>query len=358
MTELFKYESTIKSFYKDKRVFITGGAGFIGSRLLDYLLNCGAQVTVGDNLSTGNINNLERVWKSNGVSFNKTKIGYNTSNGGRFIFVDFQNLTDCIESIRSSEIVFHLAATIGGRGYIDTHPADCCENFSINQNVIKACHAASVNRVIFASSACVYPVSLQSKYGSKYKLKEHDADLDSWLFSDRSYGWSKIMGEMSLRSYYEQYGLKGCSVRYVTAYGPWENDSHAIIMLCKKALRKDDPYTVWGSGNQDRDFTYVDDIVEGTLLSGIHITDGSAVNIGTGKRYKIKDVLQIIFKLTNWKPKRIIFDKSRPEGVKSRALDVSLVNRSLNWKPRFMVEDGLFNTIEWIKNEVKSINEK
>lgn len=343
------------SFYKNKYVFVTGGAGFIGSALVEKLISLGAIVTIGDNLSAGSLSNVFRVWDQFESSRTKTSVGYKTSHGHAFHHIDFQEYASTMRALKKQEIVFHLAANFGGRGYIATHPADCCEGFSVNQNVIKASREVGVDRVIFASSACVYPTDLQQSYNSTYLLKESDALKNGWGNADETYGWAKLMGEEMLRAYHQQYGLKGASTRYVTAYGPWENDTHAIIALIKRAVEHQDPYTIWGSGKQDRDFTYVDDIVSGTLLVGEKVTDGSAVNLGTGKRYTMLESTQLIFDILKWHPKKIVFDRTKPEGVKTRALSNSLAKK-LGWKPTHTLKQGLEKTIAWyLKNRPKSV---
>ena len=108
-----------------------------------------------------------------------------------------------------------------------------------------------------------------------------------------------------------------------------------------------DPYVIWGTGEQERDFTYVEDIVEGTLLAGEKINDGTPINLGTGRRYKIKDAAEKIFEIMSWRPKKIVFDTSKPVGVVSRALDISRAKELLGWTPRFTFEEGLRKTIEW-----------
>lgn len=338
-------------FYKQKNVFITGGAGFIGHHLVDQLIKLGSVTTVGDNLSTGSVENVLRIWKKHKLRYKKSSRGYGAEGGHRLLIVDFQQLRDGVNAFKNQEIVFHLAANIGGRGYIDSHPADCCEGFAVNQNVIKAAHGAGVDRVLFASSACVYPTSLQDSYQSNYLLKESDAIKNNQANADREYGWAKLMGELTLGAYHAQYGLKGAVTRYVTAYGPFENDTHAVIALIRRAVEQQDPYVIWGSGNQDRDFTYVDDIVSGTLAACRNITDGSAVNLGTGVRYTMKETVKIIFDILKWQPKKIIFDRSKPEGVKTRALDISLAGKKLHWKPHYDLRAGLQKTIEWFKKE-------
>ena len=325
----------LTDFYEDKLVLVTGGASFIGSHLVDKLVELGAKVTVIDNLSSGRLENLSKSWDK--ITFVKEDLEYT-------------KLNRLVELFKGHEIVFHLAAVHGGRGYIHTHPADVCSNFAIDHHVYEASYLAGVERVIFASSACVYPPKLQSRVGSDYLLKEEDADpfkLNDYLSADIEYGWTKLMGEMQLIAFIKQYGLKGCSLRFVTAYGPRENETHAIIALIYKAFERMDPYVIWGTGEQERDFTYVEDIVEGTLLAGERVTDGTPINLGTGKKYKVKDVAKKIFEIMGWRPKRIVFDTSKPVGVISRGLDISRAKRLLGWEPRFTLQEGLRRTIDW-----------
>jgi nucleoside-diphosphate-sugar epimerase len=316
-------------------VLVTGGASFIGSHIVDKLVDFGANVTVVDNLSTGKIENLKHSWEK--IRFIKQDLEY--------ILKD-----DINELFRGQQRVFHLAAVHGGRGYIATHPADVNSNLSIDHHVFEACLNAGVENTVFASTACVYPTKLQEKIGSDYRLKEDDSnpfDLDGFMSADIEYGWGKLMSEIQLISFKKQYGLKGCPVRFVTAYGPRENETHAIIALIYKATEKMDPYEIWGNGQQERDFTYVEDIAEGSILAAQKIFDCTPINLGTGKRYKIIEVAEKIFKILNWKPTRLKFDSSKPVGALSRALNNSRAKEMIGWEPRFTLEEGLQRTIEW-----------
>lgn len=323
------------SKWKETRVLVTGGASFIGSHLVDKLVKLGSNVTVVDDLSSGNMNNLS---ESKGkITFIHHNLEYNTKHDLATVFKD-------------QDYVFHLAAIHGGRGYIATHPADVCSNVAIDHHVFQACTDSNVGKVVFASTACVYPGDLQKEIGTDYKLKESDSDprnLDGYMSADIEYGWGKLMSEIQLLSFIKQYGLKGSSLRFVTAYGPRENETHAIIALIYKALEKMDPYEIWGDGNQERDFTYVSDIVDGCILAAEKIDDGTPINLGTGQRYTVKEVVDKICKVMNWKPKQFKFDTSKPAGVSSRALDNTLAKELLDWVPKVNLEEGLKNTIDW-----------
>lgn len=328
--------------WADRRILVTGGASFIGSHLVDKLVNLNADVTVIDNLSSGTLENLTR-----------------SSGKIKFIQQDLEYLhkAELNDLFRDQECVFHLAAIHGGRGYITNHPADVSSNLSIDHHVFEACSNSSVDNVVFASTACVYPTNLQDEIGSEYKLKEDDSNvfkLDGFLSADIEYGWGKLMSEIQLVAFRKQYGLKSCPVRFVTAYGPRENETHAIIALIYKAFHKMDPYEVWGSGQQERDFTYVEDIVSGCILASERIFDCTPVNLGTGVRHKINDVAELIFDIVGWKPKKMNMNTSMPVGALSRALDNSRAKEILGWLPEFDLEKGLRKTIDWYSNTHQS----
>ena len=316
-------------------VLVTGGASFIGSHLVDKLVELSASVTVVDDLSNGKKENLAD-------SLDKIK----------FIHSDLEYITkkEIKDIFTGNEIIFHFAAKHGGRGYINTHPADICSNFSIDHHVFEACNDTSVEKVIFSSSACVYPIELQNKTGSNYELKENDSNpenLDGFLSADVEYGWAKLMSEIQMKSFNKQYGLQGCPVRFVTAYGPREDVTHSIIALIYKAVEKMDPYEIWGDGNQERDFTYVEDIVSGSILAAEKISDMTPINLGTGQRHKIIDVVKMICEILNWMPSGFNFDTSKPSGVLSRSLDNTRAKELLGWEPQFSLKEGLQKTVKW-----------
>jgi len=164
------------------------------------------------------------------------------------------------------------------------------------------------------------------------------------------------MGEMALSAYHRQYGLKTSCARIFTAYGPRENETHAIIALIAKAFIKMDPYIIWGSGNQDRNFTYVQDIVDGLIHASEKIEDGSPVNAGREDRLTLNEAAETVFKIARWKPKRVSHDISKPEGVASRAADLTRARNLLKWEPIVGYDEGFRKTIDWyFANKNKSV---
>src|SRR5512136_264202 len=303
---------------KGKLVLVTGGASFIASHLVDTLLEKGADVRVADDFSSGKLENLNYPLSKKGLDKWEYK-NLAVYEG------DLKDRNFARHMVDGVDIVFHLAALHGGRGYIDTHPAECSSNMILDQLIFEESCKAGVGRVCFASSACVYPSYLQEHAGSDYLLKEDDADpfVRDRAFADLEYGWAKLMGEMALRAYHRQYGMKTSALRIFTAYGPRENETHAIIALIAKAFVKMDPYSIWGTGEQDRNFTYVQDIVDAMILAAEKIEDGSPVNAGRDDRITINRAAELVFDVVGWRPRRVQHDLSKPQGVASRAADLT-----------------------------------
>lgn len=316
------------------KVLITGGASFIGSHLAERLVSQGAKVRIADDFSSGRKENLATI-------FGQIE----------FRHADLKDRCLAREAVEGMDVVFHLAAQHGGRGYIDSHPANCAANMALDGTVFEAAVAAKVDRICFASSACVYPTTLQGERngsGAVY-LREEQADpfKQGTALADGEYGWAKLMGEMALRAYHKQYGTKAVCCRIFTAYGERENETHAVIALIAKAFVRMDPYEIWGNGEQDRNFTYVGDIAEGLIRAAENVEDASAVNIGTAEHIKIIDAARMIFAETGFTPKSFNFDTSKAVGVFSRAADLTRTRATLGWEPRTSFEDGLRRTIKW-----------
>lgn len=325
-----------------RNVLVTGGASFIGSHLVDSLLKKGDIVKVADDFSSGKLSNLEYPLKKSG---SKIWISDNLT----VLQGDLKEKSFTKSVMKNVDVVFHLAALHGGRGYIDSHPAECCSNMILDQLVFQEAHNAGVDRLCFASSACVYPSYLQEETGSSYLLKEEDANpfVRDKAFADLEYGWAKLMGEMALKAYHEEYGMKTSAVRIFTAYGPRENETHAIIALIAKAFVKMDPYIIWGTGEQDRNFTYVQDIVDALICASERIEDGTPVNAGRADRITLNRAAELVFDIIGWRPKQIMHDLEKPQGVTSRAADLTRAKELLNFSPKVSYYEGFKKTIAW-----------
>lgn len=310
-------------------VLVTGGASFIGSHLVQALVDKGARVGVIDNLSSGKIENIAQHIKQKRIKFQKSDLLWP------------QVARKAMQDVR---IVFHLAADHGGRGYVDLHQVACSTNLILDGLVFKSAYEAGVEKIVFASSGCVYPNYLQYDPSKEVYLKEEMAELPS--DADNMYGWAKMMGELSLKAYYKEYGLKAASCRYFTVYGPGGIENHAILAMIARAFINQNPFEVWGDGTQVRNWTYIDDIIRGTLLTAEKIDDGTAVNLGTMERVRVIDAVKMVLEFTKQKTE-IKLLPNMPIGPLNRVADNTLAKRLLGWEPQVPFPEGLRRTIDW-----------
>lgn len=325
------------AWYRGRRVLVTGGASFIGSHLVEFLLMRGAAVTVADDLSSGHLENL-------GTMADECLV----------MVGDLRDADFARRAVAGQEVMFHLAASHGGRGYIDTHPVECCNNMLLDHVVFQCAALAGVERFVFASSACVYPVSLQDSASDRTLLGEDQCGFDEpgKVFPDGEYGWAKLTGELQLRAFHRQYGVDAVACRIFTAYGERENESHAVVALIAKALAGLDPYPVWGDGTQSRNFTYVGDVVLGLALAGAGANGLDVVNVGSPVHTPVSDLIEVIFAATEFRPSRVDWQLDMPVGVKSRAADCAKSDRLWGWHPSTPLSDGIVRTVEWYAKSV------
>jgi UDP-glucose 4-epimerase len=312
-----------------ERVLVTGGASFIGSHLVEDLVAAGAEVRVADDFSSGGNENLAAVESDVDVY------------EGNLKHWDF-----AIEATREVDTVFHLAADHGGRGYIAKYPANCATNMALDNIVYEAAATNGVERICFASSACTYPTDIQQE---RQRLQEDMVSFEErgGAYADEVYGWAKLMGERSLQAYQEQYDIDASIVRIFTAYGPRENETHAIIALMAKAYAGQDPFQIWGDGEQTRNFTYVKDITRALRLAAENVTDATPVNAGISRYVTINEAVEHIFDVLGWEPDTVDYMTEKPVGVRHRAADTTRAEALLGWEPEYTVEEGIENTLEW-----------
>lgn len=315
--------------WRSTRTLVTGGASFIGSHLVDALLARGARVRVVDNLTSGKLDNIRRHVQSGDVEF---------------VEADLNDPHVAERAVKGMNVVFHLAADHGGRGYVDLHQVACATNLVLDGLVFKACHKAGVDTVVYASSGCVYPNHLQTDPGQILYLTE---DMVGPPYdSDNLYGWAKLMAEMTLRAYTEETGMKTANCRFFTVYGDRGHENHAVIAMIARAFVKQSPYVVWGTGEQIRNWTHVSDIVSGLVLSAERIDDGSAVNLGTMERTRVIDAAREVLRYTGHTAE-IELHPEMPTGPLNRVADNSLARMLLGWEPKVKFMDGLHKTIDW-----------
>ncbi len=331
--------------WQEHKVLVTGGTSFIGSHLVDALVERGAAVRVVDNLSSGKLENIRRHIEAGRVEF---------------LEEDLALPATVRRAMDGIDIVFHLAADHGGRGYVDLHQVECATNLILDGLIFKTAHEMGVKKVVYASSGCVYPNHLQTEPAEELYLTE--AMVGPPYDADHMYGWAKLMGELTLKSYYQQRGMKSASCRYFTVYGPRGVENHAVIAMIARAFVGADPFEVWGTGDQVRNWTYVDDIVDGTLLAAEKIDDATAVNLGTTERITVLDAAREVLRYTGHNA-TILTRPEMPTGPLNRVAENKLAAKLLGWKPKVKFFDGLHRTIDWYfaekkREEVKALLER
>lgn len=312
--------------------------------MVDALVERGAKVHVVDDLTSGKLGNLNRHLKNGHVTF---------------VEADLREPGVTRTAMKGIEVVFHLAADHGGRGYVDLHQAGPASNLFLDGLVFWEALKAGVEKVVFASSGCVYPNYMQTDVNKEIYLREEDVKPPH--DADNMYGWAKLMAEMTLQSYHREHNLGAASCRYFTVYGPRGVENHAVIAMIARAFVRQDPFEVWGDGTQIRNWTYVEDIVTGTILAAEKINDGTAVNLGTMERVRVLDAVNMVTEYAGYKP-QIKLRRDMPTGPINRVADNSLAKKLLGWEPKTPFREGLLKTMDWYfaskqKEEVRDVLE-
>lgn len=322
-----------QNFWKDKKVLVTGGTGFIGSHVVEKLVKREAVVSVLDNLQNGKVKNIEYL---------KDKV--------EFIRGDCSNPAQALVACQSKDVVMNLAARVGGIEYNRAHQAIILrDNLLIETIMLEAARKAKVERFLVVSSACVYP------HDALVPTPETEGMRGEPEKTNGGYGWAKRMAEKLGAYYTEEFGMKVAIVRPYNTYGPRDHFdpevSHVIPALIKRVFDGEDPVIVWGSGKQTRAFLYVEDLAEGMILAIEKYPVPDPINLGTDREVSIGELVQMIVKIARIKTK-IIFDATKPDGSPRRNSDNTKAQEKIGFKARFSLQEGLERTIKWYENEV------
>lgn len=314
------------------RILVTGAGGFIGHHLVKRLKEDGHWVR--------------------GVDVKYPE--YETSAADDFQILDLRIWENCLTATQNIDQVYNLAADMGGIGYITAFLAEISKNnILINAHMLEASKQNDVKRYLFSSSACVYAQSKQ-KNAEVTPLKEEDAYPAD---PEPGYGWEKLFAEELCRYYYHDYKFETRIVRFHNVYGPLgtydggkEKSPAAISRKVAKA-ENGGPIEIWGDGEQTRSYMYVDDCVEG-LIRLMASNHREALNLGRDEMVSINHLVDIICGIAGKKLKKE-HDLTKPQGVRGRNSDNTLLRKVLGWEPEMTLEKGLAITYKWIEGEVK-----
>jgi nucleoside-diphosphate-sugar epimerase len=327
------------------KVLVTGASGFIAHHLGKYLREQGFWVR--------------------GVDYQPMPFGEGVPDEcyDEFWYTcDLRSLSNAIEAVGGMDHVYTLAADMGGMGFISTnHWQILSNNASINMNIARAVASASyVTRLFYTSSACVYPVRLQKDAVAR-NLKESDA----WLGSpEDAYGVEKLMAEQLYLRMSEQTGIKVRIARFHNIYGPegtWRGGREKLpAAACRKIAEQDlesvappQPVEVWGDGKQTRSFCYIDDCVEMIFrLMFCPCPIPGPVNIGTDELVSVNDVYDIVAAVAGIQIEKV-HDLDKPQGVRGRNADLTLMRRLLDYEPQYTFAEGIAKTYPWVRRRVK-----
>lgn len=318
------------SFWSAKRVLVTGGAGFVGSHLVEKIVKKGSRVTILDTLENGSEKNLVSV-----------------RDAVRLVVGSASNASEALAACKDQDIVMNLAARVGGIEYNRTHQATMMrDNLLIATIMLEAARQAQVEQFLTVSSACVYPQE------SSIPTPETEGFLGEPEVTNRGYGWAKRMAERLAQYYSEEFGMNVAIVRPYNTYGPRDHFnpqvSHVIPALIRRIFKKENPLTVWGSGKQTRSFIYVEDLADGMIRAIEARPTPEAINLGSDEEVSIAALVEIILELSG-EQVDVHFDTSKPDGSPRRNSDNSLAKERLGFSATTPLRDGLLRTIEWYR---------
>ncbi len=325
-----------------KRVLVTGGAGFIGSHLVDRLIERN-EVVVLDDFSSGSIDNIKHNMKRDGFTLIKG---------------DILDKSTVKEAVRDVDVVFHQAAVVGVKHYVENPLRVLTTNVFGTHNLIDASLENGVEKFVFASTSEIYGKNDNIPLSEEDNRVLGPTNIARWCYST-----SKAIDEHFLFAYREEYGFPVVILRYFNVYGPRQGTSDysgVIPIFIRRVLRGESPL-IHGDGNQTRAFIYVSDAVEATLLAASKSEAvGTVFNVGSMEEVTINQLARLIIELagaTEVKPRHIPHNEfygPSYEDIRRRVPDIRKAERILGFKPKTSLKDGLKKTIEWYRARMKA----
>jgi len=330
--EVFKRGIMIKDevlrTFSGKNVVVTGGTGLIGRQIVDILCDAGACVKI--------------------VSLDEIKV----DDRAEHILGDLTDYEFCRHITKGMDFVFHVAGIKGSIEVTKTKPASFfVPLLMFNTNMLEAARVNKAKKVVYTSSI--------GAYSSAEVFKESQDPQGPPM--DMFPGWAKRMAELQVQAYKIQHGLDNFSiVRPCNVYGPGDNfdpkNAMVIPTLMYRILCKEDPVLIWGDGTAIRDFAYSRDVAEGVILGLYHGTNSKFVNLGSGRGYSIKELVETLGSFLNFNYK---FDTTKPSGFPRRVMDISLAKELIDYNPSTSLEEGLKQTWDWfVKNQDEYLKRK
>ncbi len=325
------------SFWEDKRVIVTGGAGFLGTYVVDKLKTRGAKDIIIPRIEDYDLTEIKAI--------NRLFDDHN---------IQISDLSETKQSDTNGKvIIIHLAALVGGIEANRLRPADYFyANLMMGTQLMHEAWRRGVDKFVAIGTICAYP-----KY-TPLPFKEENLWEGYPEETNAPYGLAKKMLLVQAQAYRQQYGFNAIYLLPVNMYGPGDNfdlqTSHVIPALIRKSIeaqeRGDDQIVVWGDGSPTREFLFVEDAAEGILLASEYYNDSEPVNLGSGEEISIRELVQTITRLTGFSGE-IVWDTSKPNGQPRRVLDTTRAEEYFGFRAQTEFEDGLRKTINWYRNK-------
>ena len=314
------------TFWSDKKILITGGAGFFGSQVVNQL--------------------LEKGILPENILIPRSKD------------IDLRRWENCVQVVKDCDIVIHLAAKVGGIGFNQNFPGQLFyDNAIMGIQIIEAARRAGVNKCVIAGTICAYPKFTPVPFREDELWNGYPEETNA------PYGLAKKMLLVQSQAYRQEYGFNSIYLLPVNLYGPGDNfdpaSSHVIPALIKKftdAKKERKPFVeVWGTGMASREFLYVEDAARGIILATERYNKPEPVNLGAGMEITIRDLVALIQELTNYSGE-IRWDTIKPDGQPKRSLDVSRAKKEFGFEARMSFRTGLEKTIRWYEEHAGTLN--
>jgi GDP-L-fucose synthase len=312
----------MENYFKDKKVVVTGGSGFIGSHFLNELVKRGAKVKTHTYHSPLQVesNNIEVV-----PNINLTK------------------LEDCIKLVEGADYVIHCGGKVAHPSTVPTDVQIGLAQLNLIGNVLEACAKTKVKKFLDLNSSTGYP-------DIRKPLTEDEYWVDEPYKSYYGYGWMRRYREKLMEHVSKFSGLHIALARCTAIFGPYDNFNlktcHVVPALIKRHLSGEDPFTIWGSSDVVRDFLYVKDVVNGALLILEKGESMRPYNLGYGGGITIGEIVNTILKVTGKNPE-VIWDETKPTTIPFRAVSTERIQNELGFKPTYTFEEGMKETIDW-----------
>ena len=333
-----------------KTHLVSGGCGFVGKNMVRRLYNTtNDRILFIDDLSVGthpktwldapfqkNIEEIEVYGKDERLLFLKEDfrnvlhwLGDDSKWFNNHFGLDFEKFHD----------VYHFAAIVGGRAKIDGDPIMVALDLAIDAEFFYWISRHKPERVLYPSSSAAYPIDKQTE-DNQVQLKETDIDFNNMGQPDMTYGWSKLTGEFLAKITAKHYGVNITCIRPFSGYGEDQDYSYPVPAIAKRAVHKEEPFEVWGTGYQGRDFVHIDDVLDCIHVAMDKIHDGTAINIGMGKLTNFREIIKLFCEFAGYNPDiKQLLDK--PVGVHSRYCNMDWVKENLGWEPKISIREGM-----------------